>query len=316
LKPELLEMQLRHWHELKGGKATLINLSENHTFCIDMPDKTKHIIRVHRPNYQTFAAINSELMWLEALRSDTELNLITPLAGINNKLVQQLKTEGDNISHAVRFAFEKGQEADHEKDEHLFSDLGRFAAICHNHAQKWETPKGFSRPIWNASAILDRDGLWGDWRSAPNVKGEVREVLERLDYRLREQLNEYGTSSKHFGLIHADMRLANILRYEGHSRLIDFDDCGFGWFAYDFAAAISFFEDSEKVPFLKQKWLKAYRKYRKFSNKDEAMMDALIMLRRMALLAWIGSHSETDLAKSLKKGFAKNSAKMASKFLI
>ncbi|MCF6344812.1 MAG: phosphotransferase [Devosiaceae bacterium] len=310
-----LETQLHLWHGLNGGKATLINLSENHTFRIDMPDASKHIIRVHRPNYQTFAAINSELMWLKALKNGTVLNLITPLVGINENLVQQVKTMSGNISHAVRFAFEKGQEADDEKDEHLFSDLGRFAAICHNHVQQWETPKGFSRPIWSEGAILDRDGLWGDWRSAPNVNGEVRAVLEQLDFRLREQLKEYGTCSKHFGLIHADMRLANILVYNNTSRLIDFDDCGFGWFAYDFAAAISFFEDSKKVPFLKEKWLSAYRKYREFSTTDETMMDTLIMLRRMALLTWIGSHSETDLAKSLQGDFAKNSAILAKNYL-
>ncbi len=38
------------------------------------------------------------------------------------------------------------------------------------------------------------------------------------------------------------MRLANLLIDGDRVTLIDFDDCGFGWFMYDFAAAISFFE--------------------------------------------------------------------------
>ncbi len=315
MQAKQLETQLYFWRELQGGKASLINLSENHTFLINMADGSKHIIRVHRPNYQTFDAINSELLWLEALKNDTDMQLITPIAGIDGKLVQQVKREDGKAQYAVRFAFEQGQEADDETDGHLFSDLGRFAATCHNHAQNWQIPKGFSRLTWSADAILDENGLWGNWRNSPNVNDEVRPVLERLDIYLRASLEQYGTTSNRFGLIHADMRLANILVHEGKSRLIDFDDCGFGWFAYDFAAAISFFEDSEKIPQLKEKWLSAYRQVREFSQKDEDMMDALIMLRRMALLAWIGSHNETDLAQSLQKTFAKNTATMADRFL-
>ena len=315
MTPNQIENQLNLWHGLSGGKATLINLSENHTFRIDMKDGAKHIIRVHRPDYQTFNAINSELTWLKALKNDTDLSLITPIKGIDNQLVQQVVLDKNNKSYAVRFAFEKGREADNEQDEHLFSHLGHFAANCHNHAQNWQIPAGFERPTWSASAILDEDGLWGNWRIAANVKGENKQVLERLDKNLREILAQYGKNENNFGLIHADMRLANILVHKGKSRLIDFDDCGFGWFGYDFAAAISFFEDSEKIPILKKKWLNAYRKVRKFTKTDEIMLDAMIMLRRMALLAWIESHSETDLAKSLQQNFAKNTVKLANRFL-
>ncbi len=315
MTPEQLETQLYLWHGLEQGKASLINLSENHTFRIDIMDNPKYIIRVHRPNYQTLEAIKSELLWLLALKRDTDLRLVTPIAGVDNQFVQQIKKRNGQKLLAVCFAFENGREADNEQDEELFSHLGRFAAICHKHVENWQLPKNFTRPIWDENNILDEDGLWGNWRIAPKVNGEIREILEILDKRLRRDLREYGKHKDRFGLIHADMRLANILIDEGEPRLIDFDDCGFGWFAYDFGAAISFFEDSDKIPQLKNKWLSAYRKIRPFSELDEKMLDTLIMLRRLALLAWIGSHNETDLAQSLSDNFAENSAKMAQKYL-
>ncbi len=46
-----------------------------------------------------------------------------------------------------------------------------------------------------------------------------------------------------FGLVHADIRLANLLVDGEHVRVIDFDDCGFSWFMYDFATTVSFIED-------------------------------------------------------------------------
>ena len=108
-----------------------------------------------------------------------------------------------------------------------------------------------------------------------------------------------------FGLIHADMRLANLLIHEGKTRLIDFDDCGIGWFLYDFAAGISFMEDNPTVETLKDAWVRGYRNVSSLSNEEEKEIDTFIMLRRMALLAWIGSHSDTALAKEQGPEFTK-----------
>jgi Ser/Thr protein kinase RdoA (MazF antagonist) len=140
-------------------------------------------------------------------------------------------------------------------------------------------------------------------------------VLDRLDAHLRAQLAAYGMGRDRFGLIHADMRLANLLVSDGVTRLIDFDDCGFCWFGYDFGAAVSFFEDSDTVPALRAAWLEGYRQFRPYEAEHEAMLDAMVMLRRMALLAWTGSHAETELAQSLHPTFAAGTAEMAERYL-
>lgn len=317
MTPAQIETRLELWDGLTGGSATLINLSENHTFRIDTPDGGQHILRVHRPGYHTKNAIQSELAWLKALRAETDLPTITALPGKNGGLVQEFS--GDNArspTFAVRFVFEQGSEPTEADDlqEH-FAQLGHMAAICHQHAENWHLPSGFERPTWNAAAILDADGLWGDWRMAPHVTDVTRKILDQLDTQLRTDLATYGQGRERFGLIHADMRLANLLAHNGQTRLIDFDDCGFGWFAYDFAAAISFFEHSPEVPALQAKWLEAYRAQRPFSKADEDAIASTIMLRRMALLAWIGSHAETELARAQAHDFALNTAHMAENYL-
>lgn len=317
MTPEQVETHLHLWPALAGGTATLINLSENHTFRIDAADGLSHIIRVHRPGYQTEAAINSELAWLNALRNETDLPTITPLAGTDGKYTQKL---GENATRqpvfAVRFAFEQGTEPTEKRAfGQLFSQLGELAAICHHHVTQWTLPKGFTRSNWTTNTILDADGLWGNWRAAPGVTSDVGETLSRLDKKLRADFETYGRSTDRFGLIHADMRLANILSHHGQPRLIDFDDCGFGWFAYDFGAAVSFFENDPQVPELQAAWLEGYRRRRAFSKQDEAMLPAAVMLRRMALQAWIGSHNETDLAKSQGVEFAQTTLVMAERYL-
>ncbi|WP_421950566.1 phosphotransferase enzyme family protein [Pelagibacterium sp.] len=303
------------WPGLEQGAATLINLSENHTFRIDRTDGGKTIVRVHRPGYHSRLAIESELAWMQALRRDAGLFTPQPLPGKNGALVQQAHFRGET-RHMVAFAFEEGAEPQVGEDlSAVFLQLGSLAARCHSHVTGWTPPQTFERQVWTDGAILDRDAIWGDWRSAPGVAGTVRSTLDRLDANLRTQLAGYGMARDRFGLIHADMRLANLLVSDGVTRLIDFDDCGFCWFGYDFGAAVSFFEDSDAVPALRAAWLKGYRLYRDYGPEHEAMLDAMVMLRRMALLAWTGSHAETELAQSLHSSFATGTAEMAERYL-
>jgi Ser/Thr protein kinase RdoA (MazF antagonist) len=99
------------------------------------------------------------------------------------------------------------------------------------------------------------------------------------------------------------------------TRLIDFDDCGWGWFLYDFAAAISFIEDDPRIPDLKAAWVRGYRSVRTLSAEEEAEIDTFVMLRRMALLAWIGSHIEAPEPQELAPGFAATTARLGQAWM-
>lgn len=315
IEPAAVVAALGAWAGTERCSAVLLNHSENHTFRIDGPEGPRFALRVHRPGYQSVAAINSELAWLAALRRDTDLPLARPIPGKDGALLQDMRIGDDNRS-AVLFEFLPGREPTLADDlVPIFERLGHYAAVLHQHAIDWNKPTGFERHVWNAAQILDSDGLWGNWRIAPGVTKELLSVLQELDDALREDLARYGTGPERFGLIHADMRLGNLLVDGPSVSLIDFDDSGFCWFAYDFAAAISFHETEAIVPALKAAWLRGYLPVRPLTEADIAAMDTMVLLRRMALLAWIGSHAETKLAHTHQPGFAEGTAMLARRYL-
>ena len=69
------------------------------------------------------------------------------------------------------------------------------------------------------------------------------------------------------------------------------------------------------VPALKAAWLESYQASRPLSAQDIEMLDSMVMLRRMALLAWIGSHCETSLAQTHVDGFAEGTMDLARRYL-
>jgi len=304
------------WPQLLGGRAALLNHSENHTFRVDCSAGRSFMLRVHRTGYQSGQSIDSELAWLLALRADTAIPVPQPIAGGDGRLLQAFRGPDGTDHLAVLFDYIAGDEPTLEGNlVGLFGTLGRYAATLHRHAASWQRPAGFARRSWQASTILDADGPWGDWRLAPGVNAYNRPILDRLDATLWMRLAEYGLDPARYGLIHADMRLGNLLVDGDVVSLIDFDDCGFCWFTYDFAAAISFHETHPLVPALKAAWLAQYQAVRPLDGMDIGSINAMVMLRRMSLLAWIGSHAETGLAQQHAPGFADGTADLAERYL-
>jgi len=313
----LAQQSLPLWDVPEGATARLINVSENATYLVEAPGGYKSVLRIHRENYHTHRAIECELAWMEALQAEDVVTTPGVYVGRNGDPIQQGHVEGLPAPRfMVLFHFVEGAPPDESGDMKAgFEELGEIAARCHEHVLRWQKPRPFERLTWDLDAFFGPRPTWGDWRDAPEVTPDVRGVLERVEATIRARVEAFGKAPERYNLIHADMRLANLLEDETGTRLIDFDDCGWGWFLYDFAAAISFIEDDPRIPGMKEAWLKGYRSVRPLSAEDEAEIDTFVMLRRMALLAWIGSHIEAPEPQELAPGFAATTARLGQEWL-
>ena len=101
----------------------------------------------------------------------------------------------------------------------------------------------------------------------------------------------------------------------GQVKVIDFDDCGFGWYMYDAATPVSFYEHEPQVPGLIESWKTGYRRVIDLPKVDENEIPTFVMLRRLLLVAWIGSHSETDLAKSMGLPYTEGTTGLCEAYL-
>jgi Ser/Thr protein kinase RdoA (MazF antagonist) len=202
------------------------------------------LLRLHVPKTQSmgthgadYTAVNSELLWLEALCQDTDLVLPQPIRNQSGALVTQVQSPeaGEKINCTLlRWVVGEPYRRDLETSDFAFQ-IGEIAAKLHNHASSWQIPEGFRRPdrdIPYLEKVLE--GIHpavADGR----IHASDYAVLETSVHLLIEQLRGINKDRRFFGLTHADMHKGNMLLHKGQIRLIDFSFCAFGNFMFDLA---------------------------------------------------------------------------------
>lgn len=309
------------WGFSLHARARLINLSENATYHIEDPqDGRVAILRLHRPGYHTAAAIRSEFAWMAALRRDAGIETPAPIAALDGELLQTLEDPAGGVArHAALFGFLTGasppEDAPVQELIAPFRDLGSITARLHAHAKDWDPPAGFTRHRWDLESMFGAKPIWGRWQDGMGVVGEAARLLGRAVERIARRLEAYGKAPARFGVIHADLRLANLLIDGRRIRVIDFDDMGYGWYLYDLAAALSFIEHRPEVPDLVAAWIAGYRAEADLAADEVGEIATFILLRRITLIAWIGSRRETRLAQAMGATYTADSLPLAAAYL-
>jgi Ser/Thr protein kinase RdoA (MazF antagonist) len=299
---ELAETAVGHYPLPAAVSVKLVNLSENATYKVEAPDGRRWALRIHRDGYHSKTAIASELAWLLGLRDSGVVVTPAPVKGRDGAIIQQLEHKRmPRPRNIVLFDWETGAEPGIGEDlSRPFEVLGEVTARMHLYTKTWQRPPWFQRLTWDFETSLgDAKPHWGRWRDAMGLNAQREKMFGRTVDVIGRRLGAYGKAEERFGLIHCDLRLANLLVDGEAVKVIDFDDCGFGWYMYDAATPVSFHEHEPQVPDLVESWKIGYRRVMPLSKADEVEIPTFVMLRRLLLLAWIGSHHETDLATSM-----------------
>jgi Ser/Thr protein kinase RdoA (MazF antagonist) len=307
---------LARWMFSPSATITLLNVSENATFALRDPDGRELVLRVHRVGYSSAEEIRSELAWMNALRRDGVIETAAAIPGTDGDDVQVLASRtGAPARFAVAFERLPGTEPDSRDAVHWFERLGELTALMHRHAKSWPLPAGFRRKRWDFDAMVGPQGFWGPWRSAIGLDQAGIVVLENALDVIRLRLERFGQGADVFGLVHADLRLANLLADGTRLRIIDFDDCGFSWYLYDFATAVSFIEHEPNVPDLLQAWLRGYCRQMPLRAEARAEIPTFVVLRRILLTAWLASHAEVPIAREMGRSYTVRTVALAQEML-
>jgi Ser/Thr protein kinase RdoA (MazF antagonist) len=278
----------------------LYPLTENWTYRVEPAGAEPMVLRVYRPGGRSPAEVSSELAWMNALGQDIGSLVPAVVPTVEGNQVLELIREAPlPPCYCVMFSCAPGREPAEDDLVTWFPKLGEITARLHNHARTWSQPSWFRRPRWDISTTLGNQPHWGPWQSSVTDQEEIRQ-LERLAAVVMERLRGFGVGAERFGLVHADLRLANLLVEGERITVIDFEDCGLSWYLYDLACALTFNEGRADVGELVALWVDGYRSAERLSAEDENEIDTFLMLRRLMLTAYAGLRHDTELAAQMK----------------
>lgn len=278
---------------------SLLACSENLTFLLAC-EEGKRIVRVNRKGYHTVRELEAELQWMATLETDVAVSLPQVIAGKDGRYVQSLGDEND--STCCMFSFLGGVSLGGMQEKELsetLRQLGSIAARMHLHAMQDKTR--YDRFSWDYDALFGTGKRWGDWKSYRGVLQEDVPIIEQALKVISTQLGSYGKDRSKYALIHADLHVSNVLLSpDGSLQILDFDDCGYGWFLYDLACILVTY--CQNLDGLAGAVLHGYEQVRGLGATDRELFVSFILMRRIARYAWLASHSESDTAKMVDDG--------------
>ena len=291
-------------------------LTENWTYRVDPVSGAPVVLRMYRPGNRSPIEILSELAWMNAIRRESPLLVPDVIRTSDGGQILELVRDAPlDPCYCVMFSYVSGHEPAGEDLAAWFPELGAITACLHQHARSWRRPSWFQRPRWDIGTTLGDRPHWGPWQSSVTDPDELRQ-LEQLAKLVTARLRIFGYRAERFGLVHADLRLANLLVDGDRITVIDFEDCGLSWYLYDLACALTFNEGRTDVRELIALWVDGYRQVEPLSAEDEKEIDTFLMLRRLMLTAYAGLRYDTELAAEMKaSGYNAETCAIAEPYL-
>ncbi|MDR2347478.1 MAG: phosphotransferase [Bifidobacteriaceae bacterium] len=295
----------------------LITVSENATFLLSLDGAPKGAIRVSQPGYVGGpAAIRSEVAWVQALRDELpQVRLLEPVPSPRGPYAVVVRDNAGTGWVCVSTRFVAGAPLEDLPDPAgYYRTIGRWSALFHDHARHWRLPYGFKRFAWDIDDMVGPSCRWGRWEGVAQLEDAELALLTRAQERALAHLDSLPKNRGTWGLIHADLRPSNILADAGDLTVIDFDDCGFSYFLYDFAAALSFVEHEPYAPAMARAWVEGYQEIAPLSSQDLVHAGALSMIRRLQMLGWTDGHREDALPDGLYRAQLPGTVEVARRF--
>ena len=292
-----------------------VTVSENVTFHVrgllagaDAPGD--FVLRLHRPAYHSPASLNSEHLWVRAL-GDAGIAVPRPLRTRAGEEFAHVHVAGPDEWRPAGLAHWQhgeilGDALDDARDAALvaewYGQLGALMATMHAQACGWTPPPGFERHALDADGLMGAAPFWGPFWEHPSFTPAERALLLATRDRLHAALLRLGKPADTYSLIHADLHPGNLVLSEGRLHVIDFDDAGFGWHAYDIAVALLRVLPHRHGERIAAALVAGYRERRSLPDDVLALLPMFLLIRELALVGWVMLRPE--LARGLSRAEA------------
>lgn len=320
----LARQALPQWG-IEAAEIRLLKYRENAVFTIaDSATGKRYAMRIHRFGYHSDVELRSELQWMSALNEagihtppvvptrQGQLFVIAQAQGVPEPRQIDLLgwvagTPIGTIENDVALA-----EDDIAHNHYI---AGQLAARIHNQSERWGKPEGFLRKAWDEEGLLGDGAFLGHFWELALLSETQRTLLQMAKKKILIKLAAFGKGPDRYGLTHADFLPENLLTDGEVVRIIDFDDCGFGWHVMDIATSLFFLLGEPGCEAARTGLIDGYRSERTLPHEHLAMLPTFLLARGMTYLGWVHSRRETQTAREIAPMLVEGVCALADEYL-
>ena len=275
---------------LESAKTKLIRHYDNLVYKLEA--EKVYALRICPPDVN-YKRLKAEVNWLTALRQDTNLLVPKPLPNKQGDLISQLEDR-----FCVLFEWLEGKPVNSIMSPKVARQVGEIMAQLHLHSLNYHLGDRM-RDFINC---YDRDyffgsNSWWQTKAKERLPNDYEGMISGIE-KARHLIESLDKSPEQFGMIHSDLHFGNII-YDGEKyAVIDFGDCGMGYYLMDIAVTEAEFKDYGNADLLISAFREGYRDRRGYFPHGEDVR-TFEVISSLLLLEWI-FESESDRVREDK----------------
>jgi Ser/Thr protein kinase RdoA (MazF antagonist) len=253
------------------------------------------------------------LEWVDYLNANGA-PVSAPITSSNGRLVERIEYEGTAYT-VTAFEEARGTLAERippsEWTDELFRSIGRAVGKMHAVSKGYQpAAHANQRPAWYESYEI-REAMAYFAKTADPARDKLGALVN--------ELRQLPALPEDYGLIHDDLHFANFLVLpEGGIKIIDFDDCGYGWFVTDIAMALfdvlvlyNASGEEERQAFARRFlgcYLEGYRGENYLNPSIQSQIPRFLKLKEICVYAPLVGHADIQVPDSWVGRFMKGRA--------
>jgi len=288
----------------------LLTHRENTTFRVTIPQESRHnndnlggkngstkfVLRLYGPVAPNPAMIRSELLWLAAIRRDTDLVVPEPVSAQDGSLLTQVSDEGiPEPRLCVLFHWVEGRFMNAGLTPASIEQVGTFLGRLHQHGEHFVPPADFVRPHLEWTRVFGQGTVADPAFVAEKGNGLISQneiaLFKAIAEKVGAEMQTIPQNAANHGLIHGDFQQTNYLFHKGEVRMIDFAECGWGYYLFDIAKALSRFEieggHRRANPAMRDAFFKGYERIRPLRTLYEQHLQVFLAIRFMTTMNYL-----------------------------
>ncbi len=274
---------MRHYG-FSDYQSTYIRHNENMTYSIvDSRIGARYLLRLHLPFspnlwgiQHTFEGLLSEFAYLVALEAATDLGLQCPVANTRGSLVTTIYDPDDGRSILCTLLTWVDGETLNKVEGEMAPAVARLAAVTvqmHEFARRWQHPFPLTRPVYDARKYRHLVDCVAYGLDRKLFAAEHYQIIRATMATIEDCLEPLAQQPDHWGIIHADLGLGNVVVQGERVTPIDFSFSGYGYYLFDLGGTVAALK-----PHLRQIYLEAYALAHPLSDTDMRVVESCFLL--------------------------------------